>query len=438
MRGLPSARLSASRRGVLAIAAGSAGGQLLALAAVPLLARLYRPTDFGTFAVVAALVAIIGTVAALRFEMAVPLPERERDAYALVTLGCVAACTTAVVGAVVVAVWGDRLAVLFGQPTLEHWLWVVPPTAAATGVVLVLNQLAVRRRRYGAIGRRNLVQSTAIVATQLAAGLAGLRPGGLALGLGVGQVASALVLLRGAGLRAGQARAGRLDLLRVARRYRRFPLLLAPSGLLNVLGTQLPVLLVAAWYGGAVAGWLGMTQRIIAVPAALIASAVAQVYLAEMSRAVREDPGSARLIFVRATRKLVLIGAASATAVVVVAPTAFGFLFGAQWRTSGTYAQALALFMAAQFVAAPLSQTLVVFERHGRQLGWDVGRALLVPGAVTVVAVSGLPPLAAIWSMSVTGALAYLVSWWMALRAVTAAGRVVPAVPPERELLPRG
>ncbi|MBQ1075058.1 lipopolysaccharide biosynthesis protein [Micromonospora sp. C31] len=430
--------MSASLRGVLSIAAGSAGGQLLALAAAPLLARLYRPTDFGTFAVVTALVAIIGTVAALRFEMAVPLPERERDAHALVVLGCVAACTTAVVGAVAVGVWGGRLAALFGQPALEHWLWMVPPAAAAMGVVLVLNQLAVRRRRFGVIGRRNLAQSAAIVTTQLAAGLAGLRPGGLALGLGAGQIASALVLLRGAGLWARQTRAGRRDLLRVSRRYRRFPLLLAPSGLLNVLGTQLPVLLVAAWYGSAVAGWLGMTQRIIAVPTALVASAVAQVYLAEMSRAVRESPGSARLIFVRATRKLVLVGAVSAMAVAVAAPTAFGLVFGAQWRTSGTYAQVMALFMATQFVATPLSQALVVFERHGWQLGWDVGRALLVSGAVCVVAVSGLPPLAAIWSLSVTGALAYAASWWMALRVVTAAARAAPDVPTGRELLASG
>lgn len=45
-------------------------------------------------------------------------------------------------------------------------------------------------------------------------------------------------------------------------RYRRFPLFLAPSGLLKVLGQQLPVLLVAYWYGSSVAGWLGLTLRV--------------------------------------------------------------------------------------------------------------------------------------------------------------------------------
>lgn len=413
---------------MVAIAAGSAGGQVLALAAAPLLSRIYRPADFGVFAVVAALVVTIGTVAAFRFELAVPLPEEERDAQALVALGLAAAGVTALLGTVVVLVAGADVSRLFGQPELARWLWVVPPAAAAMGVVLVLNQLAVRHRRYGSIGQRSFAQSLTIVVTQLGAGLAGLRPGGMALGLGVGQVASAVVLLRDAGLRSAEGRAGRdrRRLRAVARRYRRFPLLLAPSGLLNILGTQFPVLLIASWYGASVAGWLGLTQRVVAMPAALVASAVAQVYLAEISRAAREGAGTGRRIFVGASRKLTLIAVPSALLLVVAAPAAFSVLFGAGWATSGSYAQALAVYMAVQFVASPMSQTLVVFGQHGRQLAWDLGRVVLVSGAVSAAALSGASPLAAIWTMSVSGALAYLACWLMSLRAVTSGAATRP------------
>lgn len=392
--------------------------------AAPLLARIYRPADFGVFTVVAALVATVGTVAALRFEMAVPLPERERDARALVTLGLAAAGATAVVGLVVVLVAGGRLARLFGQPELGPWLWVVPPAAAAMGVVLVLNQFAVRHRRYGAIGRRNFFQSLTVVGTQLVAGVAGLRTGGLALGFGVGQVAAAAVLLQDAGRRSVRGTGPGLRQLReVAHQYRRFPLLLAPSGLLNILGTQLPVLLIAYHYGSAVAGWLGLTQRLLAMPAALVASAVAQVYLAEISRAARECPASSRRIFIGASRKLALIAGLVAIAVVVAAPAVFTLLFGAEWRSSGAYAQALAGYLALQFIASPLSQTLVVLERQGGQLAWDVGRVVLVAGTVSVVALTGGSPLTAVWALGISGVVAYAACWLMSLRAVTVASR---------------
>ncbi|SCL23995.1 Membrane protein involved in the export of O-antigen and teichoic acid [Micromonospora rhizosphaerae] len=426
---------------MVAIVAGSAGGQLLALAAAPLLSRIYGPADFGVLAVVAALATTIGTVAAFRFDLAIPLPERERDAQALVALGLAATGVTAVGGTVGVLAVGDEIARLFGQPELELWLWVVSPAAAAMGVVLVLNQLAIRHRRYGSIGRRNFFQSLVSVVTQLTAGVTGLRPGGMVLGFGVGPVAAALVLLRDAGLRGAEARAGRdrRHLRDMARRYCRFPFLLAPSGLLNILGTQLPVLLIAYWYGSSVAGWLGLTQRVIAMPAALVATAVAQVYLAEISRAAREHPRHSRLIFVLASRKLTLFAGFSALALAVAAPPLFSVIFGPEWAISGVYAQALAVYTGVQLVASPLSQTLVVFERQGLQLAWDVGRVLVVAGTVSAVAMAGASPLVAVWSLSISGSLAYAASWLMSLQAVTAGSRQAEQVEDtdERQLSPR-
>jgi O-antigen/teichoic acid export membrane protein len=413
-----------SGRGLLSIATGSAAGQLLTFAAAPLLFRLYSPEEVGTYTVISTLVLTLGTVAALRFEMAVPLAEEERDAHALVVLGLAAAGAIAIAGIVVVAIAGDSIARAFDQPGLRAWLWTVPPVAAAMGMALMLNQLAIRHRRYGAVGRRAFFQSATILVSQLAAGLAGMRSGGLVLGLGVGQIAGALLLLRGSGLDGETARAAaRPGALRaVLRRYRRFPLLLAPSGLLNVLGRQLPILLMAYWYGPAVAGWLGLTQRVVAMPVAVVGGAVAQVYLGELSQAARSDPARARSILLRASARLALIAVPGAIILVIAAPAVFPFVFGAEWQPSGRYAQAMAVFMAAQFIVSPVSQTLVVFGRPGLQLAWDVSRMVLVSGAVAGTAAAGGSALAAIWSFAISAAVAYGVSWLMSLRSATAAG----------------
>jgi O-antigen/teichoic acid export membrane protein len=427
--------LTINQRGVLSIVAGTAGGQMLGLIAAPLLSRLYSPEQFGVFAVISALAVTMGTIAALRFELAIPLPESERDAYSLATLGLVAAALTAIAGTLGVLVAGDAIAAAFGQPALMPWLWVVPSIGAVMATFMVFNQLAIRQRRYGAIGLRNLLQSVTTALTQTIAGAVGPRSGGMILGLGVGQAVGLLSLVQSAGLGSVDARAGRSRryVLTTASRYRRFPLLLVPSGLLNVLGLQLPVLLMAYWYGSQVAGWLGLTQRVLALPLSLIGAAVAQVYLAELSRAARADTRRARALFLKASKNLAVIGAAGSLVVLVLGPKAFSVLFGEKWESSGSYAQAMAIAMAAQLVAAPLSQTLIVFGRQVLQLIWDVSRALIVTGAVVLSALAGASAATAIWSVGVSSTTMYAASWLMSLRELRARARTTTQVP-QRQL----
>ncbi|GIJ22537.1 teichoic acid transporter [Micromonospora lutea] len=407
----------------MSIAAGSAGGQLLLLLAAPVLARMYSPADFGVFAVLGTLATTLGAVASGRFELAVPLPERDHEAHDLVAVGLVTALGTALAGTVVLMVARGEIAALFDQPALSSWLWLTPWTAAAIAAVQVLNQLAIRYRRYPAIGRRNFLQAGATLLTQLGAGLVGLRSGGLALGLGVGQAVGALSLLPGMRRRRADGEPGsrHRNLWRTALRHRRFPLLLAPSGLLNVLGLQLPVLLIAYYYGGAVAGWFGFTQRVLAIPVGLLGLAVAQVYLAELSRAARTGGGQAAALFLQASRQLGMAAAAGALLIAFAAPPAFTRVFGPEWSTSGTYVQALAVFTAAQLVGSPLSQTLIVFGRQGLQLAWDVGRLLLVAAAVAFTARSGGSALAAVWAFGLSAAVAYGASWLLSFHVVTSA-----------------
>lgn len=420
LRTVVSKRLTGSRRGVLTILAGTAVGQILAVLSAPALSRLYGPADLGVLTVVTALATPLSNIAALRLELAIPLPAKERDAYSLVFLGLLSCVATIVVGLLIVATFGDDVARLFEWRSLHLWLWSVPMIAAAMAAFRVLNQFAIRHRRYVAVGRRNLLQSVTMVLTQLGAGAARAGPAGLVVGLGVGQLAGAVSLLHGAGLRTTQAREGRSirRMRHVIRTYRRFPLLLTPAGLLNVLGLQLPVLLIAWAYGGEVAGWLGLTQRVLALPVTLIGQAVAQVYLGELSLSVRQGTGRAQLLFSKVSKRLTIFSILGAGILLALGPTLFSVVFGARWTTSGQYAQALALALAAQLIAVPLSQTLIVMGHQGQQLAWDASRLVLTTGAVWLCIELRGPAIAAVWTMGIALTVTYSASWLLSRLAV--------------------
>jgi O-antigen/teichoic acid export membrane protein len=143
-----------TRRGVLAIAGGAAGGQFVAIAASPVLTRLYTPGDFGVFAVLIAITVTLGSIAALRYELAVLLPASDREALSLVFVGLISATVIAVLGTAAVALLGPEVAGAFSQAALMPWLWFVPAMSALMASYLLMNQLAVRQRRYAASGRR--------------------------------------------------------------------------------------------------------------------------------------------------------------------------------------------------------------------------------------------------------------------------------------------
>lgn len=353
----PLASRNAGGRGALAIMGGTAAGQALAVLVTPILSRQYSPADFGVLAIVTALAVTLGTTAALRYELAIPLPESDADAHALVRAGFAISCALTAFTTVGAFAFASEISGLFQDQALAAFIPVVPLVAFSFATFRLLNQWALRQQRYAATARRNFLQSVSTVAIQLLAGWRGLGAGGLVLGLGGGQTIGAASLTIGSGLfRRGLRRSSPKVVLW---RYRRFAYFLAPAGLVNALGVYVPLLMIAAWYGTTSAGHLGFTQRILGLPLALIGQAVAQVYLSELAFSRREGVTDEARLFRQASLRLAFVAAAGALVLLVAGPWIFETIFGPQWTVSGEFARALAVSVCVQLVAVPVSQTLV-------------------------------------------------------------------------------
>ncbi|MFC6705739.1 lipopolysaccharide biosynthesis protein [Flexivirga alba] len=398
---------------------GVAGGQLVALLASPILGRLFPPAQYGPFAVINAAIMPLGTVAGLRLELAIPLPLREGMARDVARLALRICAIFGVAGLVITWYARDAIASALGQGTTVASLvpWV-PVVAAEVGAFAVLNQLAIRQKEYGAIARRSLLQAAATVAAQIAAGIGGLGAQGLALGLAVGQGVGVVTLA----VSVRTKRKGKSTVYasgqQILQRFRTFPLLLAPAGLLNSLGLQAPVLLASALFGVEVSGWLGMTQRILALPIALVGTTLAQVYLGEFGEAKRTSSNQLSTLFVRTSKRLAVVGVIIAVVVMLFGPLAFSVVLGHRWETSGMYAQALAVGLVVQMVASPLSQTLIVMGKNLQQLVWDIGRLAASCGAVYLGYRLGFTATVTMWLLGAAMAMCYACLWLMSWHAV--------------------
>lgn len=416
-------------RNVAVLAGSTAVGQLLVVAASPALTRLYTPDSFGILAAYIAVVTVLAPVANGRFDLAVPLPAEDQRAADVLGAALLTAVVTALLVAVAALTLGPALALRAGRPELAGYLWLVPLGLFGAAVYQAAAAWAVRLREFGSIARTRLSQSVLMTAVQLGGGVLGLGTVALLVGDALGRAGGSLALARTAWARDRVVLAGvRWPGVRAAvSRYRRFPLVSSGSAFLNVLGLQLPLVLFAVLYGPHVAGLLALGQRVIGMPSRLVGQAIGQVYLGEAARLARSDPEGMERLFWRTSARLAMLGALPIALVGLVAPWAFGWVFGAEWVQAGSYVRWLTPMFAAQFVLSPVSQSAAILERQGIQLASDALRTVMVAAAIVVPWWSGQPAATTVAWYAAAMFVSYLYYFEMYRRLVREAG-LSPAV----------
>ena len=407
-------------RNVAVLAGGTALGQAIVVLASLILTRLYTPEDFGVLAVYSSLLGILSVIASLRYELAIPLPEKEEDATAVTVLSLVIVLGMSFLVGLGVELVGERIVQWVHFPALEPYLWFLPVGVLLVGSYQVFTYWAVRRRAFYLVSRTKFNQGLMSTFVQISLGLWGSGKFGLLLGHIFGQAAGVTTLATLAGRESGSSLQSirPANVWKVAKRYMKFPIISSFSGLMNVVGLRMPTLMLAVFYGAHVAGWFSLGQRIIGIPMTLIGSAVGQVYLAEVSKLVREGPEVIKRHLVRTSRRLLLIGIGPMVIIVVGGPALFAWIFGSQWEEVGLYIRLLSITLLLQLSIAPFAQTLNVIGRQELLLVWDLVRLFIVMATFLLARNLGWPHYVAVGIYSGSYSILLLMLYGLIIHAV--------------------
>lgn len=391
LRGRLSALLSGEfLRDVLKLASGTVLGRLIALAALPLVTRLYSPEDFALLAVYLSIVSIVSVAACLRLEIAIPLADNDDDAVNLLALALLGLGLVTSLALALTLLMPARLAGWLGKPEIAPYLWLVPLGIAMAGTYSALQFWTTRARRFGHIARTRIGQATAGVITILSLGWAGVVPMGLLLGnvlnIGAGGLGLGIHALRTDRRKFRSLTPRRMR--GTLRKYCRYPVYSTPEALFNIAGIQVPVLLIAA-HGGAEAGFLLLAMQIMTAPMTLLGSSISQVYMSRAAQEYRE--GRLAPFTLAIMRRLVMVGVGPLILAGALAPIVFPWIFGAQWARAGEIVTWLVPWMALQFIASPVSMVMFVVARQRGMLALTTFGALVRIGSVLVATCVNLP-----------------------------------------------
>lgn len=352
-------------RNVAVVASGTAGAQAITMAFAPLITRIYGPEAFGLLGTFMAIVAVAIPVAALAYPIAIVLPRDDRDALGLVRLSAVLSFGMAVLAAALLALVGDWLMAMLGAEAVAAYLYLIPLAMLFSAWMQIAQQWLIRKKEFGVVARSAIAHS--LILNSAKSGIGWLHPVGAVLIVlaTLGYALHAALLFIGARLSHQPAEnqkeaSPRTPLKELAHRHRDFPLYRAPQNLINAASQSLPILMLAAFFGPAAAGFYTLATTVMGMPSNLIGKAVSDVFYPRITEAAHNGENLPQHI-IRSTGTLFAVGVVPFGLVVLFGPWLFGFVFGAEWALAGEYARWLALFFLLNFINKPSVAAVPVF-----------------------------------------------------------------------------
>ncbi len=396
-------------RSIGGVGAAAIVGQLVALAASPVVSRLFAQGDIGKFGLFFSLANVLVTIATLGLQDALLAAPNGPDARAL-TAACLYSMlvTSPLLAA---ATWLLIRFGLFGYGALPPWAAILMAfEIVAIGAVMLFQMSLIRAQGFRRLASGHVTQGVARAASQVGAGLVALAFFGLAAADVVSRALVAVVLGRGLQADLGEAKRVPLrEVVNVAWRYRMFPFFRTPSTLAHNLGTALPPALVTMAYGVDSGGVYTLMFGVLVVPAGLVQKAVGDVFLGHFAERFHADRHAARRFLAQVALALLAISAGPALLLGLWGEPMFAFVFGEKWRVAGALASLMIPLLVADLTIGPLGGALNVANRPDAKLVFDALRLSGYASAYLIATKRAMPLSGMVALFAWFGVVAYIV-----------------------------
>lgn len=341
---------------------GTVFAQGLAILALPVLTRIYSPTDFSLFAVYTSLIMIISVASCLRFEIAIPIPEEKSEAVNLVVLSFLSNLLISLLLLIIVALFHQQIVQILGQSEFSELIWLVPVGVFFLGVYNTFQYWATRQKQFKTIAKTRITQSIFGVTTQVSLGVLGFFSFGLIVGqivkvsAGIGKLIKNFLYDSAETLK----KISFFSLKKTFIKNDKFPKISTLEALANTAGVQLPIIFIASKVGGGEAGHLMLAMQVMAIPIAFIGSAVSQVYLASAPR--KKAEGQIFNFTLECVIKLLKLGVIPVMVISLISPFIFPILFGDSWGRAGELMIWMLPWFSFQLLVSPVSMSLIILD----------------------------------------------------------------------------
>ena len=355
-------------RDVRSLFLGTAGSQLLVVLSLPIVSRLYSPSEFGVVQSIEAIAQMVMISSAISYERAFVAARSALDRNRLLYVALALACLTACVGVVIstVAFESGPGARAGDGIQIEYLMLLLLPYFFGKNIFWVLSSYANSVSLYSDTAKAELKRSIGLVACRIIFGVLQFGVWGLFVATLIGSVVGVV------GLSGKTVRFWREDLKRTkikqcintAWMYRRFPLFEGLGEFFAVVAQRLPVVIFGFTFGAASAGYYGIALLVLNRPMAIFIGPIVTV-LRTYTGINSKQPTKSETPFPIYYFYFLAIGTiVASTFFATVLTLLFPIVFGERWAAGGD----LIILMLPNVLAVMILRPMLGVLSAGNQL----------------------------------------------------------------------
>lgn len=352
-------------KNVLIIFSGSAASQILPILFMPVLARLYRPEEYGVFGLYVSIGSIAAVFSSFRYSQTIQITAKREDAFMMLKFCILLAFSISILLLLLLMpiflFYMDFLKI----ENIGTTILTLPIYVFSVGANEVLLTWINRNKLFKYISfNRILTTSITLLISLTWAITIDHTFKGLITGLVSGQMmGTCFLFFKTNQIQRFDLSLNRNQLKSLLIEYKHFPIYTLPSDLINVFTNQLPIFMLNKYATSTEVGYFNMSNRILGAPSAFISSSICEVFK-QRATVDYNTNGTCLPIFKKTFKTLVLIGIIPFTIIALFGPWLFSFFLGSKWTESGHYSQIFAVMFFLRFAVSPLTYTFYIARKQ--------------------------------------------------------------------------
>lgn len=361
----------------LTLFSGVSIAQIILLAITPILSRLYSKELFGLFFLFSSIIVIVKIINTFRLELAIMLPQRDKDAINLLVLGLIVNLLISIILLIIILVFQKTINVFLGEKNLGKYLYLIPLATFFVGISELSTSWNNRKKLYKNISYSKISKAIAQGSWNLGFGFAKLS----SLGLIPGYIFGFIVLSSALIYKSFKEIVKLLKFLSIKRmmfllkKYKNIPLYNTPINFIINMSNEIPILLMSGFFGASIVGLYGMANRIIASPADLVSRSVGQVFFQKASEEYNSDE-NLYILLKKTFWNLLKIGLVIFIPAFLISPF-LKYILGVEWKLTGYFSMIIIPYIFVKLIFVPLSSVYTIYSKQLKMLYFFLGNFVL-------------------------------------------------------------